>query len=180
MIQRIQSFWLVLAACCVALCLMVPVAEYHYTETANHGQVEADLGLLPKSHPEMFDQLANNADVITISQTATKMPTWPLAAGAAVVVLLSVVCIFLYKNRVRQVKWVGVTFLLNVVFVLALLFWGVDSYADRLVALVPGEGMKITWFAGAYSPIISLIFLVLARSAIRRDEAKVRAADRLR
>ena len=33
---------------------------------------------------------------------------------------------------------------------------------------------------GSYAPIVSLLFLVLAHRGIKKDEAMVRAADRLR
>ena len=186
MIQRIQSFWLVLAACCVALSLFTPLAEYRFTLPATGQTVMADLQLLPKGRPAMMDEMATMSPTVAFSQPQAGFATWPLVVCAAVVTLLALVSIFLYKNRMRQVKVVAVGFLLCVAYDLLLLFWAIGAYADRVKEYAPfltmGEiaDMKITYFAGVYAPIVAIVFFMLARGAIRRDEAKVRAADRLR
>ena len=50
MIQRIQSLWLVLAVCCMALCFMFPVAEYHMDMPTTHQTAEAQLDQIAKDH----------------------------------------------------------------------------------------------------------------------------------
>jgi len=181
MIQRIQSFWLVLAACCMALCFMMPVAEYH-AAAATGQQYEAELNLLPKDNPEMMNQMLNGEPVVTFSQKVLGFSAWPLIVVAALTCVIAVVSIFMYKNRVRQMRVVSVGFLFNVVYVFLVFFWAVDAYrkAAAQAMAVPVESLDVTWFAGAYVPLASLLFFILARTAIRRDEAKVRAADRLR
>ena len=61
-----------------------------------------------------------------------------------------------------------------------LFFWAVDSYADLVASGFGGAKAAVTWALGAYLPLASLIFLFLAQRAIKKDEALVRAADRLR
>ena len=39
---------------------------------------------------------------------------------------------------------------------------------------------KVTWMAAAYAPIVAIVFFVLAHRGIKKDEMKVRAADRIR
>ena len=180
MIQRIQSFWLVLAMCCMVLCFMVPVAQYQLDLTSTGQKVEAEFNLLAKDNPEMLNQIANLDPVVVYSQQASGFRTWPLIAVAAMVALIALVCVFLYKNRVRQMRVVAVAFLFNVAYVFLLFFWAVDAYGKTLVHAMQGTDLQVTWFVGAYAPIVSLLFFVLAHRGIKKDEAKVRAADRLR
>lgn len=180
MIQRIQSFWLVLALCCMVLSFMVPVAEYQFEVPTTGQKVEAEFNLLAKDNPDMLNQIANLDPVVVYSQKASGFQTWPLIAVAALVAVVAVVCIFLYRNRVRQMRVVAVAFLLNVVFVFLLFFWAVDAYGKVLTRVMEGGDLHVTWFVGAYAPLVSLVFFILAHRGIKRDEAKVRAADRLR
>ncbi len=180
MIQRIQSFWLVLALCCMALCFMFPVAKYGLDMPSTGQKVEAELNLLAKDNPEMLNQIANLDPVVVYSQKASGFHTWPLMVVAALVGLVALVCIFMYKNRVRQMRAVAVGFLLNVAYVFLLFFWAVDAYGKTVVQAMQGTDLQVTWYVGAYAPIVSLVFLVLAHRGIKKDEAKVRAADRLR
>ena len=180
MIQRIQSFWLVLAMCCMVLCFMVPVAQYHLNIPDTNQTAEAELNLLAKDNPEMLNQIANLDPVVVYSQKASGFHTWPLIVVAALVAVVALVCIFLYKNRMRQMRVVAVGFLLNVVYVFLLFFWAVDAYGKTVVQAMHGTDLQVTWYVGAYAPIVSLVLLVLAHRGIKKDEAKVRAADRLR
>ena len=77
-------------------------------------------------------------------------------------------------------RMVAVAFLLNVAYVFLLFFWAVDAYGKNVVQYFHCGELHVTWFVGAYAPIVSLVFLVLAHRAIKKDEMKVRAADRLR
>ena len=180
MIQRIQSFWLVLAMCCMVLCFLVPVAEYQVDVPSTGQKAEAELNLVAKDNPEMLNQIANLEPVVVYSQRASGFRTWPLIALAALVAAITLVCLFLYKNRVRQMRIVAVAFLFNVAYVFLLFFWAVDAYGKTLLQAMQGANLQVTWFVGAYAPIVSLLFLVLAHRGIKKDEAKVRAADRLR
>ena len=180
MIQRIQSFWLVLAACCIALCFMFPIAQYRFDLPETGQQVEAQLDLLAKSNPEMMNQILGGEPVVKYSQRDSGFQTWPVMALAALVGVAALVCIFLYRNRVRQMRLVAVTFLLNVVYVFLIFFWAVDAYSRNLMQYFHVDSQQVTWYVGAYAPIVSIVLLVLAHRGIKRDEAKVRAADRLR
>ena len=75
---------------------------------------------------------------------------------------------------------VAVAFLLNVVYVFLVFFWAVDAYAKVVAQAMSANDPQVTWYVGAYAPIVSIVFLVLAHRGIKRDEMKVRAADRLR
>ncbi|MCR4659157.1 MAG: DUF4293 domain-containing protein [Bacteroidales bacterium] len=179
MIQRIQSFYLVLAACCMALCFMFPVAQYSSVMTSTRQVVEGELTLLPKDNPEMMNQIANIEPVITFCQRGY-IHTWPLVVLAAVCIVIALATIFIYRNRVVQMRVAAAGFLLSVVYAFLIFFWAVDAYAKSMTAVLGCEDVQIRWFVGAYAPIAAVLFFFLAQRAIRKDEEKVRAADRLR
>lgn len=180
MIQRIQSFWLALAACCMALCFMFPVAQYTLNMPSTGQQAEARLDLLAKDNPQMFDQLSNIEPVVEYSQKVSGFHTWPLLVLNLLVCVIALVSIFLYRNRPLQMGVVAIGFLLTVVYVFLLFFWAVDAYGKTVTQALGGSGLAVTWHVGAYAPLAVIVLLILAHRGIKKDEAKVRAADRLR
>jgi glucan phosphoethanolaminetransferase (alkaline phosphatase superfamily) len=90
-----------------------------------------------------------------------------------VVALLSLIIIFLYKNRNLQLRLSGLNMLLICIFI-AVIFYFAD-YAKAASA-----GSIVHYGIGCYVPLIQLIFTFLAMRAIKKDEQLVRSADRLR
>lgn len=179
MIQRIQSLWLLLATACMVLCLLMPVAKYNYQDMPSQGQcTEAQLDLFAQNGPDMATQMGE--PVVTYSQRMTGMETWPLVTLVLFCGVIALGCIFLFKRRTLQVRIVAVGFLMNVVYAFLVFFWAVDRYADLLSAGMGGVQPEISWQVGAFAPLVSLVFFFLAQRAIKKDEALVRAADRLR
>ncbi len=179
MIQRIQTLWLFLAAGVLLLCFAFPVATFHYEGLPTPGQETlARLDLIPRACDDMMTQMGE--PVVRYAQKMTGMPTWPLVTGVVLCALLALVSLFLFKNRVVQVRLVAFGFLLNVAYVFLLFFWAVDKYADLLSQGMGGAKPDVSWAAGAFLPIFSLLLFFLAQRAIKKDEARVRAADRLR
>jgi hypothetical protein len=86
------------------------------------------------------------------------------------VIVLSTIIIFLYKNRVLQYKLANLVVLFNV-FITGLFF--LLPYVN-----VPAENISFTF--GAFLPIISAVFAFLAGHFIKKDEQLVRSADRIR
>jgi len=180
MIQRIQSFWLVLAACCMAVCFMAPVAKYQM-EIASMGQtVVTELNLVAKDAPDFSEQMMVQGAMIEYGQKLTGFATWPLVVLAVLVGAVALASVFLFRNRVVQMRMVAVAFLLNVVYVFLVFFWAVDAYGKAVEQAMMATDMSVTWYVGAYAPIVSIVFFVLAHRGIKKDEALVRAADRLR
>lgn len=179
MIQRIQSLWLLLAACCMALCLMVPVAKYHFDNMPAEGQrVEARLDLFAQGDATMLPQM--DQPVSQYSQRLTGMETWPLVTIVLVCMVIALAALLLFKRRTLQMRLSAFGFILSVVYAFLLFFWAVDHYADLLSAGMGGVKPEVTWSLGAFAPLASMVFFFLAQRAIRKDEAMVRAADRLR
>jgi hypothetical protein len=100
--------------------------------------------------------------------------TFPLAALVALSLLLTIISIFLYKNRKTQVLLVNVTFLLHIVLILLIFLFYVSHFETLFKVQQP------SYQFGIFLPVISLLLLVLASRAIRKDEALVKSADRLR
>ncbi|MBP5677790.1 MAG: DUF4293 domain-containing protein [Bacteroidales bacterium] len=180
MIQRIQSFWLLLAACCMAMCFMSPVATYTLDLPTTQQTVNAELDLIAKSNPDMLTQYQSGDGAFDFGQKESGFKSWPLVVLAALTAIVAVASIFLYKNRVRQMRIVALAFIFNVAYVFLLFFWAVDGYGKAITQYFHANDLQVIWFVGAYAPIVGLVFLILAHRGIKRDEAKVRAADRLR
>lgn len=180
MIQRIQSLWLALAALCMVLGFMFPVAQYHLDMPTTGQKAEARLDLVAKDNPQMYNQISNVEPVVDYSQKGSGFHSWPLMALALAVCAITLAAIFLFRNRPLQMGVVATGFLLTVVYVFLLFFWAVDSYGKTVAQALGGSGLEITWQVGAYAPLATIVLLILAHRGIKSDEAKVRAADRLR
>lgn len=180
MIQRIQTLWLILAIACMALCFLFPTAIYRLNDPTLGQTTEAHLDLIAKRNPEMLNEISNCEPKVTFSQRDSGFKTWPLILLASLTIAVAALSIFLFRSRMRQVKIVMIAFMINLVYAFVVFFWAVDKYADVVRNYMHLSDMSVTWTLGAYAPIVSLLFIFLAQRAIRKDEAKVRAADRLR
>lgn len=178
MIQRIQSFYLILAVCALALCFMFPVANFTLLND-NQTVASSQLNLVAKDIPsDMLAQIESGQEV-NLSQNGI-FHVWPIMVLAMLSGIAALVAIFLYKNRMRQVRVVACCFLLNVIYVGLVFLWAADSFAKVLSGLIPCQNVSVTYGVGTWAAVASLVLFFLAQRAIKRDEAKVRAADRLR
>ncbi|HVZ96936.1 MAG TPA: DUF4293 domain-containing protein [Chitinophagaceae bacterium] len=141
MIQRIQSLWLLAAAALGLISLKTSFYSGHRIKDA-----------IPK--PVVF--LTGSYNILLIICTTT-------------FAVLSLVAIFLYKNRKLQIR-IGILSLLLSLATIALYFWQSQSF-------VPGES---SYDLTSVIPIAVPIFLFLAIRGIYKDEKLVRSADRLR
>lgn len=180
MIQRIQSFWLVLAVCGMVLCFMFPTAKYVMTLPTTGQTVEASFELNGHEDADTLMQIAEGMPTVRYNPRLGTITTWPLVVLALLTGALSLVSIFLYRNRMRQMKVVIVAFLMSVVYVFLVFIWAVDAFEKKVVGVMQAVDIEVEWGVGAIAPIVSVVLLILAYQAIRRDEVKVRAADRLR
>lgn len=88
--------------------------------------------------------------------------------GSAALSLLSLI---MFKNRKLQFVLGRINIILNFFLLGVFVYWSLS---------VPGE-MKISEKGiGMILPIISIVFLVLANKAIKKDEDLVKSVDRLR
>ncbi len=95
---------------------------------------------------------------------------WVFIAGGSLIALLAVAAIFLFGNRILQMKVVLINAVLSVVLIGMFLF--------GLTKHVGWENYTFGW--GALLPVFILIFNMLAYGSIKSDENLVRSMDRLR
>ncbi|HEY8397895.1 MAG TPA: DUF4293 domain-containing protein [Flavihumibacter sp.] len=96
--------------------------------------------------------------------------SFALAIGIAA---MSLVAIFLYKNRPTQFKLAVIGLLLSAA-VVALQVYSVEAF-KKSINMVQG-----TYQWGGLLPIAMIIFLFLAAKGIRKDEKLIKSLDRLR
>lgn len=85
--------------------------------------------------------------------------------------ILSLVNIFFFGNRKRQMLYNVINIFLNIVLVGLLVY--------RLYTL-PGDGISSEKDIGLILPIISILLLWLANRSIIKDEKLVKSVDRIR
>jgi hypothetical protein len=158
MIQRIQSVFLFLAFIATVAIFFYPIAGI-YSDLFTYKFYVYELKNMVPGEPSLF----------------TFMTTFPLLLLNIIIGAMSVTCIFLYKNRIRQAKIVRLAILLEIVFI-ALVFFVYAGIIEKNLHSTPDYLEE----AGIYFPLISLIFLILAYRFILKDERLVRSADRLR
>jgi hypothetical protein len=162
MIQRIQTVFLFLAFLATVAIFFFPLAGIYGDLDAYKLFIYGFVNLVP-----------GEASLFSF------MTTFPLLLLNLLVAVLSVICIFLYKNRVRQAKLVRLAVLLEIILIVLVLFVYANIIEKNLhVSPVYIDTERI--INGIYFPLITLVFLVLANWGILRDEKLVRSADRLR
>jgi len=156
MLQRIQTLYLLVVVVTSIVMFFVPLVSFL-----------SDL-LYLKLYVYEFKNLTPDSEVQFSFTTVL-----PLALINAGVLILSLVTIFRYKNRISQVKFVRFNLLLSM-----LLIVGIFVLYPNIV-LRTSEAVS-EFEIGAYIPIINLLFLFLANRNILKDEKLVRSVDRLR
>jgi hypothetical protein len=142
MIQRIQSVYLLLV---LTLSIVLFFVNMYSVETAD-----------PAVGSASFYVLSNTIFLILNSAVA----------------LFSLAAIFLYKNRMLQVRLSNLNMLVICIFIGTVFYFADHSKSN--------EASIVHYHAGCYFPLMQLVFTFLAIRAIRKDEQLVRSADRLR
>ncbi|WDF56405.1 DUF4293 domain-containing protein [Mucilaginibacter sp. KACC 22063] len=155
MIQRIQTVYLLFAALVIF-----------------------SLYLFPLAHDVLIDGIPSTIKVTGIYQTingqvANKASFVALTAVTALVGLIPLVIIFLFRNRKQQVALCYSAILVIIGFS----FWVAQTVKNATGGVVLStNNMGI----GIFLSSISIVLLILAAKSINKDEKLVRSADRLR
>ena len=126
----------------------------------------------------IMDALKLNYEQHTVAtgevQTLGTQETFLLAIGAGLAALIMIISITRFKNRMTQVK-------LNALFSLltAATLVGSYVYISKANQLFDPQ-IQGTFLVGFYLPIVAMLNNFLANRFIRKDEALVRSADRIR
>lgn len=165
MIQRRQTLYLLTIVILGIVLFFVPVIQFTTPESAG---LQRMFYLSATGLEEITPELEYRTDLPPVTMNGL----WGLMVATALIPLLALVDIFLFKNRILQARW-------NIF--LAMLCIG-------YYALV----WMYTWFGkhqlhtewdfcfGACIPLICLVLTIGATRLILKDEALVRAADRIR
>ena len=160
MIQRIQTLYLLLVvALGITLCF-VPVVQFVTPENAEvvRAWELSAMGLI--------ETTINDLPAIQLNGL------WGLLLASVIIPVLALVDIFLYNKRLLQAR-------LNIfTIMLCLGYYGVLAIYIYLAKLVIDVDVYVMGWACL--PLVCLVLTVMATRRILKDEAMVRAADRLR
>lgn len=154
MIQRIQTVYLLVAEMLIGILFFVPFAEIAGKEGSIYRFDIKGIFLEGIQKPEI---IYNNL---------------PLVLLLAVNLILILTSVFLFKNRILQIR-------LSTINIFMLLGLGSLIYYKVLsVAKILSGHYSLTIFLAF--PVIAVILIYLAIRAIRKDELLVRSIDRIR
>jgi hypothetical protein len=158
MIQRIQTVYLFLAAACAAAMFFFPVASFLSDMTYQKLFITGLVNMAPGQ------PAAIGRSVIL-----------PLACVGALMFILAMLAIFMYKKRNMQLRLVKGGILATIVMI-AGIFFLYAPLIEKKLSIIPDYTGEI----GIYFPLIALVFFILANRAITRDDKLVKSLDRLR
>ena len=149
MIQRIQSLWFLLASGAAVLMFFFPVIELTSENTL----------------------YVYNYESISIGGIDNLIQSSYIVAGLlGIIALLSFFAVFLFKNRILQIRICTFLLLLILILVALITFFSLSG---------KGNG-PATVGLSAILPIVMFIFIMMARRAVKKDEALVKSVDRIR
>ena len=155
MLQRIQSLYLFIAICLNAAIFSLDLAQIKVGELYNNfnifGLTDADTGV----------QVYSSISLVLLCLLS---------------MFVSLVIIFMFKKRQLQVKLSQLNLFIQLGFVAAIFFMVEASVASYTNA----SELVVEYTAGAFLAIVPIVFIYLAIRTIKKDEALVRAADRIR
>ncbi|MFC5283897.1 DUF4293 domain-containing protein [Pedobacter alpinus] len=153
MIQRVQTIYLFLSSLAIYALFLFPIVNILSAFGAKKIMVTG------------VYEIINN-------QVAQTEPFTLLTIVTAVLGLIPIVLIFLFKNRKQQTMLVYG----NVFLVIGFSFW-----LAQTIKAAAGKELEISDYSiGAGLTSVAILFLILAAKGIMRDEKLVKSADRLR
>jgi hypothetical protein len=155
MLQRVQSIYLLLAGLALFALFLFPLVHNVYVD----------------GKPVSIMVTGVFQDV-NGQQTHTEFFV-ALTVATAIVGLLPIAIIFLYKNRKRQIALSYGAMLV----IIGYSFW-MAQMAKKVMGSIQIDTHN--WGIGLFLSSISLLLIMLAIKAIQRDEKLVKSADRLR
>ena len=160
MIQRVQTLYLFLVVILSAVMFFTPIGGF-YNKTTLEVYDLTFMGVFLQDNMQ------------TVETNPSVMPVWGLSILTAVIPVIALISIFLYRKRVLQARFNVFNILLMVGYY-ALLFFYIwigkqKLHADESFLCIPSS-----------FPLISIILSALAIRGILKDEALVRSLDRLR
>ena len=170
MIQRIQSIYLAIASLLMVLLFVFPVWKVNVTDPTTNYSFFVHQSIIEKQTPPA-------SDAKHLAKSPTNIITQLMWDNLVLNSLIAGFCIFIvfqFRNRGRQAKLALVAAGVIVILYIHLYLY-LNSFVNaNQLSLQSGITPTIAF------PAIAIILLLLAANNIRKDEAKVRNADRLR
>ena len=167
MIQRIQTVYLLLIVVAAVVLLWLPVLSF---ETPDDAPVQR-ITELSAIHG-LKDVLVLSHSIESEAEPLTLKGTWGLGVANGLIALLALVDIFLFRKRLLQAR-------LNIFLAcLCIGYYGILAIYVWFMRMNFDMDWNILPYASI--PLVCLVLTLMATRAILRDEALVRAADRIR
>jgi hypothetical protein len=155
MLQRIQSIYLFLATLVLAALFLFPLVHNVYVNS------KAVTIMVTGIYQDVNGQSVHT-DFFT-----------GLTAATAIVALIPLVIIFMYKNRKLQITLSYITMLV----IIGYSYWVSQTVKDT----INGADLNMSNYGiGIILLSVSILLVVMAQKAIQRDEKLIKSADRLR
>lgn len=155
MIQRIQSLYLFLTSALAILFLSCRFLSFFNTSGS---EIVLNFAGIWRSSAGETNELIRGAYLVP--------------AFFILIAILSLIAIFLFRNRKLQIKLSMAVIVLSVAGIAALIIIGIKLSSEFSVNAVPVVSNVL--------PLLILVLSILACRAIRKDEKLVRSYDRLR
>jgi hypothetical protein len=155
MIQRVQSLYLLLTTLLSGLFLKGNFLKFINTEGS--GTIVNFTGIYKATGDKGFDLIEK---------------LLPLSIMFVLIPVISVVAIFLYKNRKLQLKITLILIIISISLIVISAYYGISLMNSYHASFVPGIKM--------FTPFLILVFAILAYRGIKKDEALVKSYDRIR
>ena len=151
MIQRIQSIYLAIAILAMSFALFLPFATYSVLEETTEYSA---FGFERHKELSFF---------------------FPVVYPIVLSLVLSLLAVFSFKNRKRQLMFNKINFL---VVMVSIVFIFVNfNQIESTFSLVPE---KIDYGIGIFFPILAFVAIIMASRAINQDEKLIKSMDRIR
>lgn len=153
--QRVQTLYLAIAIIINLVTFTLNIAEFQIEEQLHEFSI---YGLLDKSGESLLYSTTTLSVINLLS------------------VLISLVVIFMFKKRQLQIKLSQLNLFVQVILVAAIFFM-LDAAASQFQL---DTEIHLNYGMGILTSILPMVFIYLAIRAIKKDEALIRAADRIR
>lgn len=154
--QRIQTLYLAIA---VALCVFLfslTLAEVNIDGVLNNFDI---FGLIGREVGERI------------------FSTYAIAGLNILSIILSLIVIFMFKRRQLQIKLCQLNLVIQLAMI-AVFFFMVEAAVSEIQTM--GEEIFVEYAGGSIVILVPIVFVYLALRAIKKDEALIRSANRLR
>jgi uncharacterized membrane protein len=165
MIQRIQTIYLLLVTLICVSAAFIPATylSVDFKSTMDQGEFHAEIGLVQQTE-------TSSAGLMEYHDSKKLIALELIGA-------LALFCVFLYKDRTKQMRFVRLNIIMSLIFLIGMAYFSYNY-------IQPDKMMEVT----AYSikplglVVMALIILLntLALIQIRKDDNKVKSADRFR